>query len=152
MPPVPDDQRWREVLDKAAGARRAATARGITDAIAGIGARCAVELAAGRGCRGLPALLDLELHALSVRMGRWLTDDAVAVTGAVGAALFGGAAQDPPVLARLRSAVADAIESESDSPQPTALLGDRPPGGPRRHAGAHRARGEPELLPDVAAA
>ena len=124
VPPVPaDDQLWRAALDREVSGRRTAVARLITEAFAAVGARCAIELAAGRGCAGLPGQLDLELHALSVRIGRWLEEDAVGVTTAVGAALFGAAPQ-PPVLSRLQLAVRRAVEFDDtdDVPQPRALL------------------------------
>ncbi|MBN1173954.1 MAG: hypothetical protein JXA67_17405 [Micromonosporaceae bacterium] len=121
-PEVPaDDERWRAVLSAELNPRQGLTATAISERCAAIRTRCSGTFSAGQGCADLPASLDRELHALSVRVTRRIDRDAERATGEVCGALI-GSPPDQAVLARARQAVRRAIESSEDAAPARALM------------------------------
>ena len=116
-----EDEHWRDILDKELEARQAVAARAVAENIIAIHASCATELAAERGCAGLPGLLDTELHALSVRTTRRLEADAVDLTTSVCSELL-GVVPDQSTRAMAMAAVRRTIEARDETKPPRALL------------------------------
>jgi hypothetical protein len=116
-----DDEGWRELLDHELGTRKAAVLRTVAERIPVIQSRCVAELSAGRGCYGLPALLDRELHALSVRATRRLETDAAAVTAAICAQLL-GTTPEQDVLALVAAALRQVVEADVEARPARALI------------------------------
>jgi hypothetical protein len=102
---------WEELLDRAVAAGLDDVRHALTIELANVHQRCVQDITFGGGCAGMPATLDRELHALSLR-GADRVDAAVAeIIRTVLAHVLAGEA-GPDVLRRVVAALRDRVEED----------------------------------------
>jgi hypothetical protein len=102
---------WEEVLDRAVAAARDDVRQALTIELANVHQRCVQDIVFGGGCAGMPAALDRELHALSLRSADRVDSAITEITRKVLAHVLAGEAGDD-VLCRVAAALRDRIEED----------------------------------------
>jgi hypothetical protein len=95
---------WEELLDRAVGRAEQGVRQALAVELANIHLRCVQDIVFGGGCAGMPAALDREAHALSLRGAEQIE---AAITGVTRQVLAHVLAEEPgaDVLARVACAL-----------------------------------------------
>jgi hypothetical protein len=110
VPAGPPEVAWRQQLDRDISARQVAVTRQVSIDLATIHVRCVRELGSGRGVSALPAVLDRELHALSVRATRLVDASATAISRRIFGTVL-ATEPDAALLDRIRRALRRAVDA-----------------------------------------
>jgi hypothetical protein len=111
---------WEELLGEVVGTAQQAVRQALTVELAGIHQRCGQDIVFGGGCAGMPAALDREMHALSLRGAEQVDTAITEITRRVLAHVLAEAPHDD-VLRRVAGALRQ--RAEEDGPDlPRVLL------------------------------